>query len=222
MNRLELELTRLYATQADAGGVGALVLEVADPAEWQPLAAVFQGLQADLDLPAPAIAVNGRDAMQLWFSLAQPLPAADAVAFLELLRLRYMGHINRHRVRLLAGAVEPVPALQAGTGMWSAFVAPDLASVMADEPWLDLPPNPDGQAALLARLQSIAPAALQRAMAQLQPAAAPGGAAASAQPARGPREFLMDVMNDPAIALALRIEAAKALLPPPMGHPPDA
>ena len=31
--------------------------------------------------------------------------------------------------------------------------------------------------------------------------------------ARGPRKFLLDVMNDERVALPLRIEAAKALLP---------
>ena len=32
------------------------------------------------------------------------------------------------------------------------FVAPDLAALFADEPWLDLPPSSDAQADLLARL----------------------------------------------------------------------
>ena len=37
---------------------------------------------------------------------------------------------------------------------WSAFVAPDLAHIFNDTPWLDLPPNLEGQAELLARLKA--------------------------------------------------------------------
>jgi hypothetical protein len=233
MNRLQLELTRLYAVQTGGGLTRSMVLEVACPAEWQPLAAVSHGLQAELDLPAPAIAVNGSDGLQLWFSLAEPMLADDARAFLDLLRLRYLGELQPHRIRLLLGAPGSVPALQAGNGMWSAFVAPDLAAVMTDEPWLDLPPNPDGQASLLARLHSIQPDALRRATALLQPAAAPASAsaqtqaqaqaqaqAATAAEVSDPRAFLLQVMNDRSVALALRIEAAKALLPAMTLQPP--
>jgi len=89
-------------------------------------------------------------------------------------------------------------------------VAPDLAPVFAEEPWLDTPPGEEGQADLLARLQSIKSAALPG------PAAA---AAAGATPAPAtnsdPKRFLLEVMNDASVPLALRIEAAKALLP---GH----
>ena len=48
--------------------------------------------------------------------------------------------------------VEPgrVPQLQAETGRWSAFVAPDLAAVFGDEPVLDIPPGDEAQAELLA------------------------------------------------------------------------
>jgi hypothetical protein len=37
-----------------------MVLELARPAEWPPLARVWQAVQAELGLPAPAIAVSGR------------------------------------------------------------------------------------------------------------------------------------------------------------------
>ncbi|MBQ0941796.1 hypothetical protein KAK07_00470 [Ideonella sp. 4Y16] len=43
-----------------------------------------------------------------------------------------------------------------------------------------------------------------------QPAAVPVAAAADTA---DPRAFLLPVMNDPAVPLALRIDAAKALLP---------
>ena len=102
---------------------------------------------------------------------------------------------------------------------WSAFVAPDLAPMFVDEPWLDLPPNPEGQADLLARLHSIPPAAFSRALQAVaipSPVPAqPQAIAASTAPSAAiddPRRFLVGVMNDASVDLALRIEAAKALL----------
>lgn len=276
MNRLQRELLRLYGAPADpdlgpaadppAGGlidpkgpVRALTLELGRPADWAAVARVWNGVQTDLGLPAPAIAVSGSDAYQLWFSLAAPLPAAQAAAFLEALCLRYLGDMPRHRLALLpashagatASASQPrrVPAEQAGGGRWSAFVAPDLAPMFADEPWLDLPPNPDGQAGLLARLESMGLADFQRAQQGLGAALAPPAgppdlpanapavphtapqlAAATAtgdravtrpaaNPAKpDPRSFLLGVMNDSTLDLALRIEAAKALLPYAEAH----
>ena len=112
-----------------------------------------------------------------------------------------------------------MPALQADSGLWSAFVASDLAPMFADEPWLDMPPNPDGQAQLLAPLKSIPPAEFKLALQQLSPTtgpAAPGlvsNAAAPAAASLDPKRFLLDVMNNDSLDLALRIEAAKALLP---------
>jgi hypothetical protein len=301
MNRLQLELHRLYLTQAasspdvpaldahpidadpaaaglddvmprdvvldtrpvdaaassaliDAEGrVRALVLELARPADWAVLSVVWNAVQADLELPAPAIAVNGRDGYQLWFSLARPMPAARGLAWLEALRQRYLGDVKPRRLALLpavdvpaadATSAQPsrhadlVPALQPGSGVWSAFVAQDLAPMFADEPWLDLPPNVDGQAKLLARLVSMQPADVERSFALLRSIAAPvpsaseppaatdaahmdavlasvgssGDRPASAGEPLDPRSFLQGVMSDERVPLALRIEAAKALL----------
>ncbi len=239
MNRLQLELRRLYAIQPtkgqgadpeepcliDSGGrVRAMVLDLARPADWSSLSKLWQGVQADLELPAPAIAVSGRDGFQLWFSLAEPVPASQAMAFLESLRARYLGDIKADRVALMpaADAASPlqarharlVPAQQVNSGHWSAFVAPDLAPVFNDEPWLDISPSPEGQSDLLLRLKSIPLADFQRALERLMPAPVPGpfqqvsGAGACLDPKR----FLYSVMNDNTVALALRIEAAKALL----------
>lgn len=58
---------------------------ISTPAAW---AMRRGGVQADLALPAPAIAVNGSDACQRWFSLVEPLPAPQAAAFLDALRRR--------------------------------------------------------------------------------------------------------------------------------------
>jgi hypothetical protein len=233
--------------------VRALVMQVTQPPGWDALALVWRGVQTDLDLPAPAVAVSGVDALQLWFSLAQPLPVAPAQAFLQALRRHFLPDVDARRLRLWPAAEETIgpakrladhpaialPVRQVQAGQWSAFVAPDLAPVFAETPWLEGPPNDEGQATLLRGLQAITPAALAQAQAQLAPAAAtlpraaePATAAAqaaaqaaesgqTAQSAQttqaagdAARRFLLDVMNDESVALALRIEAARALLPP--------
>ncbi len=257
MSRLSHEFRRLFlpvgvvpideASQtmhmADSQGrLRALVMELTLPAHWQTLAAVWKGVQVDLHLPAPAIAVNGTDGMQLWFSVAEPLEATRAHVFLEALRCRYLADVSQRRLALMpaAGATQelamarqaaPVPAPQGPSGHWSAFVAPDLAPLFDDTPWLDIPPGDDAQAGLLARLESIKPAQFDAALTQLQAESAAASdttraAAADAdhrlKDADTPspaacdpeaRRFLLAVMNDAAVPLALRIEAAKAVLP---------
>lgn len=213
-------------TTAD-GCTRAMVLELARPADWGVLSTVWQGVQADLDLPAPAIAVSGVDGFQLWFSLAEPVGIAQAQAFLESLRLRYLGAIAPARIGLMPSATHHaplVPVEQHGTGLWSAFVAPDLAPIFSDSPWLDVCPSAEAQANVLARLKSIKPAVFQALLGRICPTdkpaiEAPGSIPVTA-PSPGsqgkglhPRQFLLDVMNDPAMAMNLRIEAAKALLP---------
>jgi hypothetical protein len=257
MNRLQTEFHRLYHPRpAEAptdsgpdglidaqGRVRAMVLELARPADWEPLSTVWRGVQADLGLPAPAIAVSGTDGLQLWFSLGEPLGVPQAHAFLEALRCRYLPDVARQRVSLMpapdaasasGGHAPRVPALQEATGNWSAFVAPDLAPVFAETPWLDLPPSEEGQANLLCKLASIRPPMLAAALEQLAPVA--DHSVASPLPAdsdtrlvstrpvvstryQDPRSFLLAVMNDEAVPLALRIEAAKALLPGAEGGP---
>jgi hypothetical protein len=220
MNRLQAELRRLYLPlHDDAQATRTLVLELGRPASWEELAKVWQGVQADLEWPAPAIAVSGVDSYQLWFSLARPMPVEAGMELLDLLRRRYLPEVAMHRIEL-KHAVDALPPLERAPGRWSAFVTSDLAALFADEPSLDLPPSPDAQADLLSRLQSVKADAVQRAVAALQPAPAATPAPAPAgTPARDtggggdPRSFLLQVMNDGSVDLQLRIEAAKALLP---------
>ena len=207
-------------------------------------------MQTDLELPAPAIAVSGVDAYQLWFSLAEAVSAVQAGAFLESLRLRYLPLVAPGRLSMWPcfGAANPgniqhallVPALQQATGRWSAFVAPDLASIFSEEPWLDLPPSTDAQTKVLSRLECIKPAAFQAVLKRLgadigEEAATPLAlnpdeetghppsretkAPVSPGTRPGPKGFLLGVMNDEMIELHLRIEAAKALLPYFEGRP---
>ena len=243
LNRLFLSLGAEPGLMAPDGTVRAMVLELARPADWPLLSTLWRGVQTELELPAPAIAVSGIDGYQLWFSLAEPVSVSQAGAFLEALRLRYLSVVAPGRLSMMPSvdAASPdnikharlVPALQAATGRWSAFVAPDLAAIFSDEPWLDLQPNPEAQAKTLARLECIKPAVFQVALESLSPtvrtAISPMAPAADvwdgsqasqkvkASVSQGnrldPKVFLLDVMNDKSIELHLRIEAAKALLP---------
>lgn len=233
MNRLQNELQRLHFSPAQQGAarVGAMVLELARPGSWDLLAKAWRGVQADLELPAPAIAVNGLDGLQLWFALAQPVPADAAARFLQRLRERYLAEVAPGRIRLVAGGGMPagaVPPAETSPGRWSAFVAPDLAALFADEPSLDLAPGAEAQAELLSRVQAIGSDDWSRALERLGAAAEPAagspaespGAQAKAPPAPpgaalDPGHFLLRVLNDEGADMALRVEAAKALLSHP-------
>jgi hypothetical protein len=240
MTRLPFELQRLYQSPAAAGRpagdlladlidaegrVRAAMLELARPADWSAVAGIWRGVQSELGLPAPAIAVSGGDAYQLWFSLSEPTLVAEAQAFLEGLRRRYLAVLAPGRIRILPSADAALPATtppgawrlppwQVPGGLWSAFVAPDLAPIFADEPGLDTEPGADGQADLLSGLKSISSADFQTALGLLGggPAPSPSPSAPAGLRQTDPRQFLLGVMNDDSVALALRIEAAKALL----------
>ena len=252
MNRLQAELHRLYLPRSPShgeddaqpmslidpsGGVRAMVMALVRPPSWELLAKVWHGVQAELELPAPAIAVSGVDSLQLWFALAEPIPAAQAHAFLEALRARLLPDIDARRIDLMpaadASALHPqrhaplVPALQEATGNWSAFVAADLAPVFAETPWLDIPPNEEGQATLLRGLSTMKSGVFEEALKRLvpsvdsplmQPRAQPQPLPAAAD--EDPKRFLLRIMNDDSVALALRIEAAKALLQHSNDHLP--
>jgi hypothetical protein len=236
MSRLSSEFERLYPSEAHAAGgdardhARAFVLELSRPADWALLGRIFRGVQTDLGLPAPAIAVSGAG-LQLWFSLRQPIASARARAFLGALERRWLADVVGRRVGFHVHApdapVPRVPAAQEGGELWSAFVAPDLAAMFTDTPWLDVEPNEEGQANLLRGLRPATPDEFEAAERQLAddaaraaaPAITPPPASPAAAPLRAagppttdPREFLLGVMNDAAVPLALRIDAARALL----------
>lgn len=181
MYSLSTELSRLFGTdplqpawqvQPD-GTVRALVLGLSGPAGWAALAQVWRAAQADLEWPAAAIAVNGRDGYLLCWPLAQPLLVAQAHACVRALAAAYLPQVKADRLRLwpdrpdAAASVWPLPPQAMPSGeVWSAFVAPDLAPVFDDTPWLDVQPSPEGQAELLVRIKPVLPMDLQRAWAE--------------------------------------------------------
>lgn len=249
MNPLHTEFVRLYyadpqhAMLHDAirspligadGHVRCAVLELARPADWSLLGLLWRGVQTDLDLPAPAIAINGLDGYQLWFAWQQPLPSTEAAAWLQALRQRYLGGVQPQRLHCWpaldaatnGGEDAPTqpPAPHPHGGQWSAFVAPDLVSVFADDPWLDRDPGLEAQAQLLSRIDCMLPQVFAKAQALLQPAPTAPAPTTACNPAPEPERadypsdtptaFLQAVMQDPCAPLALRVQAATALMPP--------
>ncbi len=231
MSRLQTELQRLYLLEdfpaddtapalIDAQGrVRAIVVELARSVPWERVAAFWHQVQDDGDFPPPALAISGRDGFQLWFSLAVPVPLAEALEVVQWLRQQCGADLAPAQVRTWPTPQQQhaplVPAMQSDTGYWSAFVVPGLGSLFADEPWLERAPSPDAQADLLQHLQSITPAAWSRMVQQCQPTpSVPAMPLAAPNPAGSdPQHFLHSVMNDATVPLPLRIEAAKALLP---------
>jgi hypothetical protein len=218
------------------GHVRAMVLTLTDP---DGLQRVWQGVQADLGLPAPGIAVNGHNGLQLWFSVDRPVAWAQAAAFLARLRQRYLpdgpptgdGDFPPASGQPTSADQPALPPIETRADQWSAFVAPDLVRIFADEPWLSRPPGAQAQADLLARLDSMTVQMFVQALSKLRPTAPnptnqalpPAIQPANPRPelprnvspsplAEAAGQFLLTVMSDPAVDMALRIDAARALI----------
>ena len=154
-------------------------------AHWTRLCEVANALQTTLKLPAPAVSISGGDAYYLWLSLATPVPAERAQAFLERLRDAYFPEVELAPDAVRAPVALP-PCLHPRTGKWAAFIHPGMGASFADEPGLDMQPPPNGQVGFLEGLESIDAAQFEHAWRLLEPAtvnvpvAAPVTASASA------------------------------------------
>ena len=148
MNRLQGQFHQLYPLQASVPveTVRVMVLALRHPEAWALLAPIWQGVQVDWAWPAPAIAVNGHDAFELWFAIEKPASRDEAMALLHRLCRQYL--LDQHKDRLsfwpnadnsdfVAPIAKRIPSQNSATGRWSAFVAPDLAAVFGDDPSLD-------------------------------------------------------------------------------------
>ncbi|MBS1142202.1 MAG: hypothetical protein H6R13_3655 [Proteobacteria bacterium] len=262
MNKLETELQRLYFLPGQewpglksnagnaavdlvtAGGlVRSLVISVERGGDWEAVAALYEGVQADLDLPPPAISVSGDEGYQIWFSLSEPIPVQLAQDFMQGLSRRYLAEIKLAKLKLRPGSpdelhtVPLVPAELENGDRWSAFIDPTMGSMFVEETWLEMPPSLDKQAGMLASLESIKAQDFQQALSILE-SPTETSVEASAQLPRAqsndsalprlsdkesalsvgtrftnPKDFLLAVMNDPNATTDQRIAAASALLP---------
>jgi len=102
------------------------------------------------------------------------------------------------------GHVHLVPALQGETGRWSAFVAPGLTSISPSELLRASDELRPHEKPMVHEINTVGAA---------QNACDSGAVPVPRSLETDPRRFLLSVMNDPSIEMALRIEAAKALLP---------
>lgn len=251
MNKLNAERHRLFRLpgkpvsaggeagdkQATPRGHRLLRLAFRRPGDWERVASIFHGIQDDLELPAPPVSVDGRG-FCLWFPLAQAVSREQANTFLTCLIARHAADLPSDRIEAEAvDALELPPARLAGDERWSAFIDPGMGSLFIDEPWLEMAPTPDKQAELLAGFSEIKAEEFERALSRLAPAAprtpsasdtprhesapAADGKLSLNGPHADPQSFLLAVMNDPNASPALRVEAAKALLPyyPPAKRP---
>ncbi|MBK7462360.1 MAG: hypothetical protein IPP59_18415 [Betaproteobacteria bacterium] len=194
------ELTVGLNLVSPTGMARAMVVSFARATDWEQVANLYQAVQDELDLPAPAVSVSGRKGYSLWFSLAEALPLAQIQAFLAALRLKYLADIPLAHLELQPDALAIktlAPARHNTTGKWSAFIDPSMGSMFIVEPGLEMAPILDRQAGMLAGLKSIKTANFQRALSILQ---APS-----------------ELDGEPALTLA---EAA-ARLPTKVSRPPD-
>ena len=227
MNRLHQALRRLHfapETAATEGYVQAIVLGFTHAADWSHVAAFLHSVRQELEFPLPAVSIVGRGGYRLWFSLAEPVAAESARDFLGAACRTYLPDLPPARFECWPAAAgtatampAPPPARDETSGKWSAFIDPDLGSMFADEPGLEMAPSDERQADLLAGIASTRREVFARALARRAPQ---GVAATGVPPAMvlaatfaDPKTFLLAVMNDPAASLDQRIEAAKALLP---------
>lgn len=171
--------------------------------DWDLVANLYQAVQNDLNLPAPAVSVSGRAGYRIWFSLIELVAVTEAWSFLEALRVKYLLDIPSPCLELHPDAgrssVTLVPALHHATGKWSAFIDPSMGSMFVVEPGLEMAPNLERQASMLAALESTKAGAFQRALGILR-----AEAELADKPAPilegGPAGLLVETTDQPALA----------------------
>ena len=231
MSKLVSEFERLYLLQGqnelqiDGSAASRLLCLALAAKDWPAAETLMQALPEDLELPLPALSVDG-EGFRLWLSFAEVIDATTGARFAAELRQRYLPEMPAERLRILTGqlALPPSPLDDDGE-RWAAFIDPGMGSLFVDDPSLDFSPNPGQQAELLAGFTSIPVRAFAQALARLEAANTetagekPTAAVYLPETAKtigaysDPKSFLLAVMNEPGVPLAQRIEAAKALLP---------
>lgn len=236
MDKLNFQLNRLFGLPGPGKHAATdvqdscrrLCLAIRRPADWEHAATLLRGVQEDMELPAPLVSVDGRG-FRLWFPLAEPVSREHGIAFLTQLIARYASELPVDRIQAeAADTIELPPARLGDDERWSAFIDPSMGSMFIDEPWLGMVPTPDKQADLLAGFERIERVAFEGALGRLaspqtqaaggdtpppESAAVAHGKLHLSGPHADPQSFLLAVMNDPNASPALRVDAAKALLP---------
>ena len=171
LENVALELVR------DDGMARVMVIDFERATDWPTVAELFQSVQTDLDLPAPAISVSGKG-FSVWLSLVEPLTVAQLQAFLDALRGRYLADISADRLNLRPSAdtstldtdnvVSLPPCIHQANGQWAAFIDPAHGANFTDEPWLEMAPPMDKQATRLAAVECIKTADFLRALDLMQ------------------------------------------------------
>ncbi len=171
---LKGERSVVVSLLATDGTVRTIVIGIADPKDWVRVAALYQGIQEDLELPAPAVSVSPDEGFQLWFSLAEAVPANQAVNFTHALRNKYLSDLPATKIRQWPEAgnsccrLTLVPSYHDTTQKWSAFIDPTMGSMFIDEAGLAISPGMDRQADLLGGVKSITADEFLRAMGVLK------------------------------------------------------
>ncbi|WP_374357955.1 hypothetical protein [Pseudoduganella danionis] len=189
---LNAEITRLYRLDGDSdsqplelvsatGLTRAMVLEFrrkpeqAVPRHWDNLCRMANYLQEQLELPAPAVSISGKNSYRLWLSLSHAVPVEQAETFLLQLCASYfpdvladeLDWLPQHGGQHTQTSVECPPRMQSN-GQWSAFIHPGMGAAFEEEAGLDVEPPAAGQAAFLERLHSISASQWAHACALLQ------------------------------------------------------
>jgi hypothetical protein len=228
MSNLARQKERLFG-KTDDTDTRCLSIIVQRGNDWPALESLMQALRDDLDLPAPALSVDGQG-LRLWLALAEPVAPEAGTAFLQALCQRYLADIPASRQQIASHCPPDLPPqVLIADERWTAFIDPTLGSLFQDDAWLDLAPRDEQQAELLARCTPISPAEWAHARQVLFAAPTTSTANESSPPPMpavnpvetmkttanytDPRDFLRAVMNDSGVSLGWRIEAAKALLP---------
>lgn len=157
MQKLNVELNRLYLAAADSG-TRAMTLAFkklpgdGEAGHWERLCSLANILQSELGLPAPAVSISGAGSYGLWLSLEQPIAPAQAAEFKELLDRAYSAELAGVEAN---AAPELPPQMNPGSGKWSAFIHPGLGASFAGDEGLEVQPPEAGQVALLEGLESV-------------------------------------------------------------------
>jgi len=132
---------------------------------WRALTRLYEALTQELGLSAPAVSISGRKGYGLWISLAEPIPVAQAQAFIRNLRSVYLSDVPKDEIDLRPDCAEPTnsaqavvklsPCLHRANKKWSAFISLEEGGQYTNTPWFESPPNLEQQASLLEPLPSV-------------------------------------------------------------------